>query len=443
MSIKAVQRSYSKYVWLFFITLFLVIGLSLLIFSQHSLLKAEETYEPLIFGQDDINHRVIDITPRPSSNADRPDETLTISMVNLTDFEEEDIPTVGIFDYKYKNDRGEIEILPEGHNYDYGASAWIEGPNSIINLENEAVNPLEFNIFVPEDIEESTNYTAAFLFLNKDQNEIGRYTLIINLNRKDEALKATDVEVDLTQSQFDFEEKSVGIAVRNEGQWAINPRVFLDVENVGDNRLGYRRTLIEEELQSKADAILSKDQQIYTLQEGVSENFFEPLLDSSLKWRAKIRILGDNESENDQLVEEIEVTSLLPNNLQGDKPIPVEAGNPPAPTNPGNEGEAPVAATDNNPSPPPGKSQGAFIWLGISAIAFAGAIFAFYKFRSQKQMISPRPPTSPHPPTPPQPPGIPPQAPIKESNPFSRLPPHLQSPPPNMEPPKKPSNTPR
>ena len=188
--------------------------------------------------------------------------------MNQKAFEEVDAPRVAVEDFRSFGDRGEIEILTEdeAEEYEFGASAWITGSQSLTNLANGAVNELDFSVDLPDN-QEAGSYTAALVFKNKTDGELGNYPIIINVGVPDE--RQLELELVSKSTSINLADKSIEVGLRSLDYWHIDATV--QVAFTGVDESGTEQSSLIILAQDKFLGILPNTQQIFSSDDELPE----------------------------------------------------------------------------------------------------------------------------------------------------------------------------
>ena len=161
----------------------------------------------------------------------------------------------------------------DSREYSFGASDWISGSQSLINLDKQAVNELDFVVNIPTGRRPGT-YTSALVFRNKTDERIGHYLIIINIDRQGSGL--TDPEIQLLEedSKIDLEAGEAEIVLANLSQWHVEAVVQITfVSEDEDGNKEYLELFLEQEKGNTG--IFPDTRQIFNLP--TDEEFFETL----------------------------------------------------------------------------------------------------------------------------------------------------------------------
>ena len=319
-----------------------------------------------------------------SDDQNLPRYDFNVRTINQISFTEEDIPRISIEDFMSSDDRGGIKFLSEedSREYSFGASDWISGSQALINLDEQAVNELDFVLNIPNGRRPGT-YTSALVFRNKADEKLGHYLIIVNIDRQGSGLTDPEIQLFEEDSKIDLEDGEAEIVLVNLSQWHVEAVVQITfVSEDDDGNKEYSELFLEQEKGNTG--IFPDTRQIFSLP--TDEEFFETLPSHDIS-EVELTVLDRRlayELKNFDIIDLISEES----NSQGSDP---EEGDSKKPDKEEDE-ETPVAATassDNSNSAGFYQDNIFLITMVVVLVLVAIAtvsIVIFFKHREQQQM---------------------------------------------------------
>ena len=376
------------------------------LFSYFFALAAVAATEDLVIVQNDDPILIEDLNSRADpDNQDLPEYRFTVQLVNQKAFDEVDAPRVAVEDFRSFGDRGEIEILTEDgvEEYEFGASAWITGSQSLTNLANDAVNELDFSVDLPDN-QEAGSYTAALVFKNKTDGELGNYPIIINVGVPDE--RQLELELVSKSTSINLADKSIEVGLRSLDYWHIDATV--QVAFTGVDESGTEQSSLIILAQDKFLGILPNTQQIFSSDDELLETI---LALSDLEAQV---IVEEKGTDNELL--EFDISNFIvleaaedEDDSQSDGAVADTSSVVADTDSKGNQ----VAGDDNETQVSGGFLQGNLVLLIIVTVVLIPLLIIIFIIKRKKNMFGKVMPSQIKPPSPPsQAPAITPTAPV-------------------------------
>lgn len=240
---------------------------------------------------------VINLNPRTDPETqDRPEYEFTVKVKNLVAFEQSDIPLISIEDFDSLNEEGGVRFLTteQAKEYEFGASTWIDGPQRLTDLEDQASQELEdFSIDVPND-QAAGSYTAAIVLRNTAGDNLGYHLVIINIGNEEDT--TADLELVKGDTKIDLVDlENTKVTLNNGGDWHIYPLVKIIL---ADSQTDKSMEVVLE--QKEVLGILPSTQQVFSLAEG-ENNDLDDFISSAEALEATIVVLNQSSADEEEL----------------------------------------------------------------------------------------------------------------------------------------------